>query len=146
MPFTYDYPRPCVTVDCVIFKMGEPYEVLLIRRKFAPYKDLWAFPGGFINMDETLEQAAARELEEETGLTGIELTQFHAFSAIDRDPRARTIGIAFYGFADKEKWEVKGTDDAAEAKWFPLDQIPQLAFDHDEILRKSLEKIRKENP
>jgi 8-oxo-dGTP diphosphatase len=141
MSYTYEYPRPCVTVDCVIFRMKENRQVLLIRRKFDPFKDKWAFPGGFVDMDETLEHAAARELKEETGLEGIDLEQLHAFSSIHRDPRARTIGIAFYGFLEDNDKEAIGGDDAAEAHWFDINDIPPLAFDHAEILRKALEKI-----
>ncbi len=142
MPYTYEYPRPCVTVDCVIFRdAAEGKQILLIRRKFDPYKDRWAFPGGFVDMDETLEKAAARELKEETGLEGISLKQLHAFSSIHRDPRARTIGIAFYGILENSEMKAMGGDDAAEAAWFKLDQIPQLAFDHSEILKKALEII-----
>ena len=142
MPYTYEYPRPCVTVDCVIFRdSGLKKQVLLIRRKNDPFKDRWAFPGGFVDMDETLEHAAARELEEETGLTGIHLQQLHAFSAIHRDPRARTIGIAFFGFLQDESIKAAGGDDAAEAAWFDLDKIPPLAFDHDDILQKALERL-----
>jgi 8-oxo-dGTP diphosphatase len=141
MPFTYEYPRPCVTVDCVIFRDHDfQREILLIRRMHEPYQDRWAFPGGFMGMDETLEEAAARELKEETGLSGVELSQFHAFSSLHRDPRARTVGIAFLGFAEPGNWQVNGGDDAAEARWFPLKQLPLLAFDHDEILLKALEK------
>lgn len=142
MPFTYKYPRPCVTVDCIVFRPGlhEP-EVLLIRRGQPPHEGMWAFPGGFVNMDETLEEAATRELNEETGLDRIHLRQLKAFSAINRDPRARTIAVAFIGMADPEDSEVQGMDDAAEARWFPVSAVPKLAFDHEEMLFAGLEQV-----
>jgi 8-oxo-dGTP diphosphatase len=140
--YVYDYPRPCVTVDAVVFrKKEEQWEVLLILRKNYPYEGQWAFPGGFIEMHETLEEAVKRELEEETGLQGIKLEQLGAFSAIDRDPRARTIGIAFYGFVEEKDSNVKGGDDAAAARWFPVKDMPSLAFDHYEIFMTALRKI-----
>jgi 8-oxo-dGTP diphosphatase len=140
--YTYDYPRPCVTVDAVVFRKRDGnWETLLIQRKNYPYEGQWAFPGGFIDMAETLEEAVVRELEEETGLRGVKLQQLHAFSAVNRDPRHRTIGIAFYGFADELGSEVKGGDDAAEAQWFPVDDMPPLAFDHEEMFKRALEKI-----
>lgn len=92
-------------------------------------------------MEETLEEAAARELEEETGLKGLKLRQLKAFSAIHRDPRARTIAVAFYGFVDDENSKVKGADDAAEARWFVIDELPELAFDHEDIFNAALRKI-----
>ena len=140
MPYTYDYPRPCVTVDCIIFRGNGPPEVLLVRRKNPPFQGKWAFPGGFVDMDETLEESAHRELKEETGLGGLTLHQLHAFSDPDRDPRGRVITVAFYGIAGKDHGGVKGSDDAEEANWFRLDDIPPLAFDHEVILRKALEE------
>jgi 8-oxo-dGTP diphosphatase len=101
---------------------------------------MWAFPGGFLNMDETLEQCARRELKEETGLdTPIRFEELKSFSTVDRDPRGRTISVAFV--AEVPLSEVKGGDDAAEARWFPLDEIPQLAFDHGEMLQAALERL-----
>lgn len=143
MPFVYEYPRPCVTVDAVVFRRaGGSWEALLIRRKFPPYQGSWVFPGGFMEMDETLEEAVVRELQEETGLTDVPLEQLAAFSAIDRDPRHRTVGIAFWGIAPAGHDQAAGGDDAEEARWFPIDDMPPLAFDHGDILRKALEKIR----
>jgi 8-oxo-dGTP diphosphatase len=142
MPYSYDYPRPCVTVDAVVFrKHAGKWEVLLVQRRFPPYQGQWAFPGGFVDMEETLEEAVDRELEEETGLKGIVLSQLKAFSAVHRDPRARVIGIAFYGIAEGNQTEVQGGDDAKEARWFPLDDMPALAFDHGEIFQAAFEKI-----
>ena len=139
--FTYKYPHPAVTTDCVIFGFdGERLQVLLIERGIEPFKGRWAFPGGFIKMDESAEEGARRELKEETGLEGAYMEQFHTFSDPDRDPRERVITIAYYALVRLQ--EVKGGDDAARAKWFALDDVPQLAFDHDLILRKAVKQLR----
>lgn len=141
--YTYDYPRPAVTTDCVVFGFdGHDLKILLIQRGIEPYKGAWAFPGGFLNMDETAEQGALRELKEETGLDLRYIKQVGAFSDVNRDPRSRVITIAFYALAKKS--EVQGGDDAAKAQWFALNEIPRLAFDHDYILRKTMEKLRKD--
>ncbi len=135
MSFTYKYPRPALTVDAIVFRKTPELQVLLIERLNEPFKEMWAFPGGFVDMDETVEEAAKRELEEETSLVGIELKQFYTFSAIDRDPRHRTVSVVFVGFAN-EKAKPKAGDDAKNAKWFSLEHLPKLAFDHAEILEK----------
>ena len=141
--YTYDYPRPAVTTDCVVFGFdGHDLKILLIERGIEPYKGSWAFPGGFLNMDETAEQGALRELKEETGLDLNYLKQVGAFSDVDRDPRARVITIAFYALAKKSS--VRGGDDAARAQWFPINEVPRLAFDHDYILRKTMQKLRED--
>ena len=138
MRFTYDYPRPCVTTDCLIFrKMELGWSLLLIERGNEPFKGCWALPGGFLEMEEDLDACAARELQEETGLTGISLHQLCAFGAPKRDPRHRTISIAFWGIDDTQQQAV-GSDDAAQARWFVLDQLPSLAFDHELIIQKAL--------
>ena len=135
MPYCYDYPRPSLSVDMAIFrKKSDGPEVLLIKRKFPPYEGMWALPGGFVEIDETLEQAAARELEEETGLTGIILKQFRAFSDVNRDPRTRVITVVFYGKVTAENTEVTGGDDAEQAEWFPVNNLPSLGFDHHKII------------
>ena len=132
--FSYKYPHPAVTTDCVIFGFdGTRLQVLLIERGLEPYKGKWAFPGGFMKMDESAEQGAKRELMEETGMKAEYMEQFHAFTDPDRDPRERVITIAYYALCKIQ--EVKGGDDAAKAQWFSIDEIPQLAFDHDRILR-----------
>lgn len=141
--FTYEYPRPVVTVDIIVFR-NDMCEVLLIRRKNEPFKGKWALPGGFMDMNETLEEAAIRELEEETGLQGIELKQLHAFSAVDRDPRHRTISVAFYGRLTDNNQSVKAGSDAGEAAWFKTDALPPLAFDHDKIFETALDMVLKE--
>lgn len=136
MSYTYEYPRPAVTADCVVVtKEAEP-KVLLIQRGNEPYKGCWAFPGGFMNMDETTEQCAIRELEEETGLKIDEVKQIGAYSRVDRDPRGRTITVAYLAFVDSPV-EVKGQDDAAKAEWFALSNLPELAFDHEEIMEEA---------
>lgn len=134
--YTYDYPRPMVTVDAVVFtkKEGRRY-VLMVKRKHEPFQDCWALPGGFVEMDEPLEEAASRELAEETGVTGVDLSQLRAFDDPKRDPRGRSIGIAFIGVANWRGHSPQGSDDASEAAWLPVDDMPPLAFDHAEILR-----------
>ena len=134
MAYTYKYPRPAVTADCIVItKEAEP-KVLLIQRGDEPYKGCWAFPGGFMEIDETTEQCAIREMEEETGLKVDEVHQIGAFSKVDRDPRGRTITVAYLAFVDAPV-EVKGQDDAANAEWFPLSALPALAFDHADIMK-----------
>ena len=141
--YHYKYPHPSVTTDCVIFGYdGTKLNVLLIERGIEPFKGRWAFPGGFIKMDETALMGAKRELLEETGLKDAYIRQFHTFSEVDRDPRERVITIAYYALVRIS--EVKGGDDAARAKWFALDQIPSLAFDHDMILRRATSELRKQ--
>ena len=133
MEYTYKYPRPAVTADCVVITNEAEPKVLLIQRGFDPYKGCWAFPGGFMNMDETTEQCAIRELEEETGLRVSDIHQIGAYSKVDRDPRGRTITVAYLAFVD-EPIVVTGKDDAAKAEWFPLSVLPNLAFDHADIM------------
>ena len=141
--YTYNYPHPAVTTDCVVFGFdGHELKILLIERGIEPYKGVWALPGGFLRMDETAEQCALRELQEETGLNLNYLKQFRTFSEVGRDPRERVISIAFYALAKKS--EVQGGDDAANAQWFTLSDVPRLAFDHDYILRKAMEKLRED--
>ena len=142
LKYHYKYPHPSVTTDCVIFGFdGTRLDVLLIERGNDPYKGCWAFPGGFLNMDESALEGAKRELYEETGLRDAYIHQFHAFSAPDRDPRERVISIAY--FALVRLTDVKAGDDAAKAQWFPLDEIPPLAFDHDKMLREALKALRR---
>ena len=137
MEYTYKYPRPAVTADCVVItKEAEP-KVLLIQRGADPYKGCWAFPGGFMNMDETTEQCAVRELEEETGLKVSTVRQIGAYSKVDRDPRGRTITVAYLAIIDKPA-QVTGLDDAAKAEWFPLSALPELAFDHADIMADAI--------
>ena len=141
MAYTYKYPRPAVTADCIVItKEAEP-KVLLIERGDEPFKGCWAFPGGFMNMDETTEQCAIRELEEETGLKVSKVYQIGAYSKVDRDPRGRTITVAYLAIIDASM-AVKGQDDAAKAQWFPLSTLPELTFDHDEIMWDAIKKYK----
>ena len=133
MTYTYKYPRPAVTGDCIVITKEVDAKVLLIQRGDDPYKGCWAFPGGFLNMDETTEQCAIRELEEETGLKVNDVHQIGAYSKVDRDPRGRTITVAYLAIIDNPI-SVLGQDDAAKAEWWPLSALPQLAFDHNDII------------
>ena len=141
MPYTYKYPHPSVTTDCVIFGFdGTTIKVLLIQRGIEPFKGKWAFPGGFMKIDETAEDCAKRELEEETGLKNTSVEQFYTFTDVNRDPRERVITIAHYALVRLS--EVKGGDDASFAQWFSMDEIPSLAFDHDRILRMAINQLK----
>ncbi|MBQ8257353.1 MAG: NUDIX hydrolase [Bacteroidaceae bacterium] len=139
--YTYRYPHPAVTADCVIFGFdGVSIKLLLIQRGIEPYKGKWAFPGGFMNMDETAEECAKRELEEETGLKDAAVEQFYTFSDVNRDPRERVITVAHYALVRLS--DVKGGDDAASARWFAMDEVPSLAFDHDRIMRMAVNRLK----
>ena len=139
--YCYKYPHPAVTADCIVFnKEDDKIFVLLIQRKNDPYKDCWAFPGGFVNIDESAEDAAIRELKEETELEISKVEQLKAYSNPERDPRERIITIAF--LAESKIKDVKGGDDAKEARWFDVSNLPSLAFDHENILKDALEKIK----
>lgn len=140
MAYTYKYPRPSVTADCVVITKESDPQVLLIQRGGEPFKGYWAFPGGFMEMDETTEQCAIRELEEETGLRITDVKQIGAYSKVDRDPRGRTITVAYLARIDAPI-DVKGLDDAANAQWFPLSSLPQLAFDHADIMKDAIAMI-----
>ncbi len=142
MPYTYDYPMIYLTVDMIIFDFSSnDKKVLLIQRDRSPFEGEWAFPGGFVDIDETLEEAAARELAEETDLKEVSLKQFYAFSSLDRDPRGRTVSVVFYGYVDKDTNKIKAGSDARNAKWFSMDDLPNLAFDHQEILERMIKLI-----
>ena len=133
MAYTYKYPRPAVTADCIVITREAEPKVLLIRG--------WAFPGGFMNMDETTEQCAIRELEEETGLRVSDVHQIGAYSKVDRDPRGRTITVAYLAIVD-EPVAVTGQDDAAKAEWWPLSDLPHLAFDHYDIMQDAIRLLK----
>jgi 8-oxo-dGTP diphosphatase len=140
MPYTYQYPRPAVTADCVVITREAAPRVLLIQRGNEPFKGCWAFPGGFMNIDETTEQCAVRELEEETGLRLSSVRQVGTYSRVDRDPRGRTITVAYLALVDVPV-PVQGHDDAARAQWFPLSALPPLAFDHADIMQDVMRLI-----
>lgn len=140
MSYIYEYPRPAVTADCVVITKETEPKVLLIQRGNEPFKGQWAFPGGFMNMDETTEQCAIRELEEETGLKVTEIQQIGAYSKVDRDPRGRTVTVAYLAIIDKVE-AVQGLDDAVKAQWFSLSSLPKLAFDHEDIMNDVIKKI-----
>lgn len=143
MKHTYEYPRPALTVDCVVFGFdGGDLQVLLIRRGLPPFKDRWALPGGFVRVDETLDDAARRELEEETGLKQVYLEQLYTFGAVDRDPRERVVSVAYYALVKPADYTAAAATDAAEAQWFPVSKVPPLAFDHANILETALNRLR----
>lgn len=138
--YTYDYPRPAVTVDCLVFHYFEPdLNILLVRREGEPFAGQWAFPGGFMEINETPEAAATRELKEETGIAWNDFEQVGAFGNVTRDPRGRTISIAYAGFVQKP--EAFAASDAAEVKWFSAGELPQMAFDHEEIFKTAIDRL-----
>lgn len=137
--YVYEFPRPAVTVDAVVFRHKSDWEVLLIKRDHPPFEGYWALPGGFVDETETLEQAVERELYEETSLRGVKLTQLKAFSHPLRDPRGRTISVAFVGILENPDVDAHAQDDARELGWFELDSLPDLAFDHREIVDTAIE-------
>lgn len=139
--YTYQYPRPAVTVDMLILdKSGASPRILLIERRNNPFAGCWALPGGFVDENEDINDAALRELREETNLTGVALHQFGAFGKPGRDPRGHTITIAYWGFADNPQ-QACAADDAKNLKWFEISNLPTLAFDHFEIIQSGLKKI-----
>ena len=141
--YDYKYPRAAMTADCIIFGFDmQVLNVLLIKRGIEPYKGRWAFPGGFMRMDETIDECAARELEEETALTHVYMKQFGIYSDTERDPRGRVVTTAFYALVPMTN--VHGADDAVDARWFPVDKVPSLAFDHDRILRDATNRLRED--
>jgi len=141
LSYTYQYPRPSLTVDATIFRKNNiDLEILLIQRNNPPFQGGWALPGGFVDMDETLEQAVARELEEETALTNIQLEQLHAFSTPGRDPRGHTISVVFWGILNHDQ-DAKAGDDASNVAWFGIHKLPDLAFDHKEVLEMAIQKL-----
>lgn len=142
MSYTYKYPRPAVTADVVAITNEEEPKVLLIQRGYEPYKGCWAFPGGFMEMNETIEECAIRELEEETGLRLDNMVQVGTYSKVDRDPRGRTITIAYLAIVD-EPLSVIAQDDAAMVEWFSIKNLPTLAFDHNEIMTDAISMYNK---
>ncbi|MCH2045361.1 MAG: NUDIX hydrolase [Saprospiraceae bacterium] len=143
MSYTYEYPRPSLTVDCVIFGLDDSHElrVLLIERAHDPYADCWALPGGFVDMHEDLYSAAARELEEETGIRNVFIEQLYTFGAPKRDPRGRVVSVAYYALVNLKDHPVTAASDAKRAEWFKTKELPKLAFDHQLIMDTAIERL-----
>ncbi len=142
MTYTYEYPHPAVTTDIVIFTVRDAkLNLLLIKRGMDPFKGSWALPGGFVRMEESLDECAKRELEEEAGLSGVYLEQLYTFGKPDRDPRERVISVAYYTLTPSENMELSAGTDAEEAQWFPVEKLPELGFDHQEIIRVARERL-----
>lgn len=145
MPFTYTYPRAALTVDCVVFgRSREGDKVLLIQRAREPFAGAWALPGGFLELDETLAQAACRELREETGIALTSVEPLGVFDAIDRDPRERVISVAHVAEVDVDAHPIQAADDAQAVAWFALSALPALAFDHAQIIAAALGRRARE--
>ncbi|MHC4606641.1 MAG: NUDIX hydrolase [Planctomycetota bacterium] len=139
----YRFPRPCVTVDLILFTiLGGALKVLLIRRANPPFRGRWALPGGFVDMDENLETAARRELLEEAGVKDVYLEQLYTFGEPKRDPRARVITVAYFALVNSERLRPRAASDAAAVGWHPVFRLPKLAFDHREIIRTALQRVR----
>src|SRR5215470_7105637 len=142
MPHTYKYPRAALTVDCVVFGFDEgELKLLLIERGLEPFKGRWALPGGFVRVEETLDAAARRELQEEAGLSNIFLEQLYSFGAVARDPRERVVSVAYYALVKLSEHDAKAATDAANARWFSVAKVPKLAFDHGEILEMAVQRL-----
>jgi 8-oxo-dGTP diphosphatase len=142
--YNYSHPRPALTVDVVIFTLREnQLNVLLIQRADEPFAAMWALPGGFVRMEEALEEAACREMEEETGLREVYLEQLYTYGQVDRDPRGRVVTVAYFALIPADApIRTEGGSDACQARWFPVDDLPQLAFDHAEIVSYALRRLR----
>lgn len=141
--YTYEYPRPSVTVDIVVYGYdgGKQLKLLLIQRGSDPYKGSWALPGGFVDMEETLESAALRELEEETGVKDLFVEQLYTYGAPDRDPRGRVISVAYFSLVNLQDHPAVAASDATKAEWFPLNELPDLAFDHSDIINMANSRL-----
>jgi len=143
MPYTYKYPRAALTVDCVVFGFDESeLKVLLIERALEPFKGGWALPGGFVHVNETIDEAARRELAEEAGLANVFLEQLYTFGAVNRDPRERIVSVAYFALVKLSDYSARAAADAADARWFPVSEVPKLAFDHADILAMALERLK----
>ena len=144
MSYCYEFPRPGLTVDCVVFGLDEQdsLKVMLILRKIPPFQGQWALPGGFVHLDETLEEAAFRELQEETGIENVFLEQLYTFGGINRDPRERIVTVAYYALVNLREYDIEATTDAMDAAWFAIDELPKLPFDHQQIFETALNRLR----
>ena len=140
--YQYEYPHPAVTVDVVVFTLRDgQLKLLLIKRAGEPFRGKWALPGGFVGLDEGLDAAAARELEEETGVSKVYLEQLYTFGRVDRDPRERVITVAYYALIPSDKLEIRAATDAEAVGWFGMDELPKLAFDHKDIVAQAHERL-----
>ena len=145
MQYTYEYPRPALTVDCVVFGLdllNKNMKILLIKRKLPPFENKWALPGGFVLMHENLQEAAERELREEAGLSNIYLEQLYTFGDVNRDPRGRVVSVAYFALVKMNNLSLHADTDASDAAWFEIDDYPSLAFDHEKILEKAIERLK----
>ncbi len=143
MSYNYEYARAALTVDCVVFGLDdESLKVMLIERAIKPFKGKWALPGGFVNVGESLDDAAERELREETGLRQVFLEQLYTFGNPKRDPREHVVSVAYFALTNLEGHDVKADTDAANAAWFAVDDLPQLAFDHEAIVEAALDRLK----
>ena len=143
MSHNYPYPRAALTVDSVVFGFDDAeLKVLLIQRAVEPFKGRWALPGGFVRVDETLDEAARRELNEETGLKSVFLEQLYTFGAVHRDPRERIVSVAYYALVKLSEHQAQAATDAADAEWFPITRLPKLAFDHADIVAVALARLQ----
>lgn len=143
MPHTYQYPRAALTVDCVVFGFDSAgLKVLLIQRALEPFQGKWALPGGFVHVGESLDEAARRELTEETGLENVFLEQLYTFGAVNRDPREHVVSVAYYALVKLSDHRAQAATDAADARWFPIAELPALAFDHADIFALALARLR----
>ena len=144
MAYTYEYPRPALTVDCVVFgfEAAAKLKVLLIQRKLPPYKGEWSLPGGFVQVTESVDDAAIRELKEETGVTDVFLEQLYTFGSLGRDPRERVVSVAYYALTSLQEHPLEAATDASDAQWFELAEVPPLGFDHEEILQCAIARLR----
>ena len=144
MTYTYKYSRPNLAVDCVVFGVDEPnnLKIMLIRRRLPPFQHQWALPGGFVRIDESVDAAARRELQEETGLQEVFLEQLYTFGDIDRDPRERVVTVAYYALVNLKEYPIQAATDASEAAWFSISQLPPLAFDHHQIVAMAIARLK----
>lgn len=145
MPYTYEHPRPSLTIDCVVFGLDveeKDLKVMLIQRDIPPFQGQWALPGGFVRVNETLEEGALRELREETGIEQVFLEQLYTLGELNRDPRERVVTVAYYALVNLNEHRIRATTDARKAAWFSVTDLPKLAFDHDTIVEVALRRLK----
>lgn len=144
MPYTYKFPRPALTVDCVVFGLDEDdlLKIMLIERNLPPFEGQWALPGGCVRVEESLEEAARRKLREETGIENVFLEQLYTFGEVERDPRDRVVTVAYYALVNLWEYPIEAATDASDARWFPVSQLPRLAFDCDKVLQVALKRLK----